>query len=105
MTHTTASGGLRQPQKRDLDVIIFGATGFTGAAAVHESIKLLSGLRWGVAGRSEAKLRTMLAQVGQRAGGRDLEALDGVQVLIADVNDEDSLLRMAERAKVCFFGS
>lgn len=92
--------GNGQPEQRDLDVVIFGATGFTGAAAVFESVKLLAGLRWGVAGRSEEKLRTMLADVGQRSGGRDLVAQDGVQVLVADVADADSLLRMAKRAKV-----
>lgn len=82
-----------------LDVVIFGATGFTGAAAVYESVKLLQGLRWGIAGRNEAKLREVLATVGKRVG-RDLAA-DGVEVLVADVGDQASLQAMAERAKVC----
>lgn len=36
-----------------LDVIIFGATGFTGKYTVFESIKVLNGLTWGIAGRSK----------------------------------------------------
>lgn len=83
---------------RPLDVVIFGATGFTGAAAVFEAVKLLQNLRWGVAGRNEAKLRDTLRTVGKRVD-RDLEA-DGVEVLVADVNDGASLRAMAERTKV-----
>lgn len=81
-----------------LDVVIFGATGFTGAAAVYEAVKLLDGLRWGIAGRNEAKLREVLRKTGERV--KDAKLVAGVEVLIADIADEPSLRRMAERAKV-----
>lgn len=45
--------------ERPLDVIIFGATGFTGKYTIYEGIKLLEGLKWGVAGRSKDKLAKM----------------------------------------------
>lgn len=36
-----------------LDVIIFGASGFTGKYTVFEGVKILRGLKWGIAGRSK----------------------------------------------------
>lgn len=82
-----------------LDVIIFGATGFTGAATVSEAVKLLDGMRWGIAGRNETKLRDVLSAVSKRVD-RDLS--DSVSVVVADVADEESLLRMAEKTKVIY---
>lgn len=38
---------------RQLDVIIFGATGFTGKYTVYEAVKVLSTLKWGIAGRNK----------------------------------------------------
>lgn len=38
---------------RHLDVIIFGATGFTGKYTVYEAVKVLSTLKWGIAGRNK----------------------------------------------------
>lgn len=40
-------------EERELDVIIFGATGFTGKYTIYEGIKVLDGLTWGVAGRNK----------------------------------------------------
>jgi short subunit dehydrogenase-like uncharacterized protein len=36
-----------------LDVIIFGASGFTGKYIVYEGVKILADLKWGVAGRNK----------------------------------------------------
>lgn len=38
-----------------LDVVIFGASGFTGQYTVYEAIKVLEGLKWGVAGRNKVR--------------------------------------------------
>jgi short subunit dehydrogenase-like uncharacterized protein len=53
-----------------LDIIIFGATGFTGKVAVEEIIALAKekGLTWGVAGRNEAKLKSALSDVSKKMG-------------------------------------
>ncbi|KAG7146567.1 putative trans-acting enoyl reductase like protein, partial [Verticillium longisporum] len=47
---------------RKYDVVVFGATGYTGQfAAEHIATHLPSNLRWAVAGRSESKLQTVVA--------------------------------------------
>lgn len=79
-----------------LDVVIFGATGFTGKHAVLEGVKILANLTWGVAGRNKEKLEEMLKEIGNKAG----KDLSKTPIIIADINDEDSLKKMCERAKV-----
>jgi len=78
------------------DVVLFGATGFTGALTVEKLAALgPSGLRWAIAGRNRAKLesvRAALADLGP-AGER-------VEVLTADVEDAASLRSMAEQTRV-----
>lgn len=44
-----------------LDVIIFGATGFTGKIVVEEAVEVLQGLTWGIAGRNLVKQNTSTA--------------------------------------------
>ena len=51
---------------------------------------------WAVSGRSEAKLRKVLAEASVATG---LELKD-IPVIISDINDEDSLRAMADSAKV-----
>lgn len=79
-----------------LDVIIFGATGFTGKHTVLEGVKILANLRWGVAGRNQEKIKEMLKEIGIK-NGTDLSK---TPIIIADITDEESLKKMCERAKV-----
>ncbi|KAH8232748.1 hypothetical protein KR038_006880 [Drosophila bunnanda] len=79
-----------------LDVIIFGASGFTGKYTVFEAVTVLSGLKWGIAGRNREKLELVLKEMGDKAK----KDLSQVPIFIADVNDKASLLEMARRAKV-----
>lgn len=53
-----------------LDIVIFGATGFTGKVAVREILKFVKdkNITWGVAGRSEDKLKQVLQEVSDKAG-------------------------------------
>lgn len=67
-----------------------------GKYTVLEGVKLLDGLTWGVAGRSEDKLKKTLKEIGDKAE----KDLSNIPIVIADVNDENSLQKMAERAKV-----
>lgn len=67
-----------------------------GKYTVFEGVKLLQNLTWGVAGRSEAKLKETLKEIGKKAN----KDLSDVPIVIADVNDDSSLQKMAERAKV-----
>lgn len=81
---------------RDLDLVLFGATGFTGAlTAEHLARHGPAGLRWALAGRDRDKLaavRDRLAAIRPELG--DLELLH------ADLADPGSLADLAARAKV-----
>lgn len=79
-----------------LDVVIFGASGFTGKATVIEAVKILSKLSWGIAGRSKDKLEAVLKEAGEK---NEID-LSKIPILLADVSDADSLEKMANRAKV-----
>ncbi|XP_013142383.1 PREDICTED: saccharopine dehydrogenase-like oxidoreductase [Papilio polytes] len=82
-----------------LDLVIFGATGFTGKHAVMECARIAkkkAGLTWGIAGRSQSKLNAVLEEASKKTG----EDLSSIPVLIADVGDEESLFAMCQRAKV-----
>lgn len=79
-----------------LDVVIFGASGYTGKYTIYESVNVLKGLKWGVAGRNKEKLESVLGEMGKKAD-RDLSK---IPIIIADVGDEKSLVKMAEQAKV-----
>jgi len=58
---------------RQYDVVIFGATGFTGQFVVEEIAKLLKEKKvdlfsWAVAGRSKSKLQNVLKQASEATG-------------------------------------
>lgn len=74
----------------DLDLVLFGATGFTGAlTAAYLAENAPTGLRWALAGRNPEKL----------AAVRDRLGLE-VELLHADVTDPASLADLVARAKV-----
>lgn len=79
-----------------LDVVIFGASGYTGKYTIYEGVKILKGLKWGVAGRSKQKLESVLEEMGKKAK----QDLSKTPIIIADVKDEKSLVEMAKQAKV-----
>ena len=69
---------------RDLDVVIFGATGFVGKlTAEHLAANATPGTRIGLAGRNERKLREVRDSLGEPAAAWP--------ILVADSTDEDSL--------------
>lgn len=83
-----------------VDLIILGATGFTGQYAVEDLIKSVdkenAGLTWAVAGRNEAKLRQVLDTTSKCMS----KSLEEVPIVVTDVNDYASVLAMARRARV-----
>jgi short subunit dehydrogenase-like uncharacterized protein len=83
-------------EERDFHVVVFGATGFTGALAAEYLAERLRGTdtRWAVAGRSRAKLDAVLARV--RAVDPDAR----VGVLTTSVEDEGSMAQLARAARV-----
>jgi short subunit dehydrogenase-like uncharacterized protein len=77
---------------RDLDVIVFGATGVTGrrvAAYLFERAGE-TGLRWAAAARDADRAARVLGEVGVSAP----------ETLLADVSDAASLAAMASRTRV-----
>jgi short subunit dehydrogenase-like uncharacterized protein len=76
---------------RDLDVLLLGATGFTGGLVAQELDRRIAGtrLRWGIAGRDVSRLERLAA------------ALPSVpEVVRVDVTDPASLAEMAGRTRV-----
>ncbi|MGH3739418.1 MAG: saccharopine dehydrogenase family protein [Micromonosporaceae bacterium] len=73
-------------EERDYDLVLFGATGFTGSlTARYLAEHVPDGCRWALAGRNRSKLEQL---------GID------VPLLHADVSDPDSLRAVAESARV-----
>ncbi|MEO5851010.1 MAG: saccharopine dehydrogenase NADP-binding domain-containing protein [Nocardioides sp.] len=80
----------------DFDVVVFGATGFTGAlTAEYLARNAPDGLRWALAGRNPGRL----AEVRDRLAAID-PALADLPLLHADVDDAASLAEVARRTRV-----
>ena len=81
---------------RELDIVLLGATGFTGAlTADYLATHAPEALRWGIAGRNADKL----AKVRDRVAALDGRWAD-LPLLHADVEDAGSLREVAERSRV-----
>ena len=84
------------PDERDFDVVVFGATGFTGAlTAAYLARNGPGGLRWALAGRNPGKLEQVRADLA----GID-PALADLPLLVADVSDPATLADVAARTRV-----
>ena len=75
--------------KKDIDIIIYGATGFTGQLCVKYFQSLETKVNWAIAGRNLEKLKKV-AQENQT----------NVEILVADADDELALDNLTSRAKV-----
>jgi short subunit dehydrogenase-like uncharacterized protein len=83
------------PSERAHDIVLFGATGFTGAlTAEYLAGAVPDRARWALAGRNRSKLDKVRDGLTLRDGAAEPELLE------ADVTDEDSLRRIAESASV-----
>lgn len=79
--------------KREYDIIVWGASGFTGrlvAEYLFKNYGVNDSLKWAMAGRNQAKLEKVRAEVAD----------DSVPMVIADSQDMDSLNAMTSRATV-----
>jgi short subunit dehydrogenase-like uncharacterized protein len=82
------------PNPRAFDVVLFGATGFTGALTAEYLAKNGGNLRWALAGRNLEKLESVRARLDALGGGPRPELLQ------ADVGDPDSVRKLAESTRV-----
>jgi len=85
-----------QPGSRAFDVVVFGATGFTGALTAAELARRApEGCRWAIAGRDRIRLE------GVRAGlAADRPALAELPIVVADAADPVSMGRLAASTRV-----
>ena len=77
---------------RKHDVVIYGATGFTGRLVAEYIGKTYpTGLKWAIAGRNEAKLLELKSSLGLNSN---------VDVMVADSSEQASIDAMAQSTKV-----
>ncbi len=83
--------------KREFDLIVWGATGFTGQLVVEylvETYGVNGDLRWAIAGRNRSKLESV------RESCLAAAQRDQLPILVADSADRDSLTDLVARTKV-----
>jgi short subunit dehydrogenase-like uncharacterized protein len=82
--------------EREHDIVVFGATGFTGAlTAEYLAAHADDGTRWALAGRNQQKLENVRARLGQLN-----PACAEMALVTADSRDPDSIRRLAESTRV-----
>jgi short subunit dehydrogenase-like uncharacterized protein len=81
-------------QARELDLVLWGATGFTGAlVARYLAEQYPDGqLRWALGGRTQEKLETLRASLP--------EAAQSLELIVGDSHDTDALKAIAKRTRV-----
>lgn len=86
---------VNEKSNREFDVIVQGATGFTGTLVAEyllEQYGIGNDLRWAIAGRNEKKLEQVRDGLGE-----DAKAL---QLIVADGFDKEALKALAGRTRV-----
>ena len=79
----------------DFDLVIFGATGFTGRLVAEYLLKKGTALRWALAGRSRAKLESVRAELASaHAAAKDLP------LVVGDSLDPTAVDAMVRRTRV-----
>ncbi|KAL2917006.1 hypothetical protein HK105_203438 [Polyrhizophydium stewartii] len=83
---------------RPFDVVLWGATGFTGALVAEYLLAAAqtAGFTFAVGGRNKAKLEAVLARAASRSGVTSITP----PIIIADSDDQDSLDKMVAQARV-----
>lgn len=84
--------------KREYDIVLFGATGFTGelTAEYLARAQRRETFTWALAGRNPDKL----ASVRKRLESINPAVRNNLDILHADINEPESLAEMARRARV-----
>ena len=74
---------------KDIDIVIYGATGFTGQLCVKYFQSLELDIKWAIAGRNLSKLENVASNFSTN-----------VEILVADADDEKGLKDICSRSKV-----
>ena len=87
--------------RRDLDLVLHGATGFTGRLVAEYLLRRLAGSaeapRWALSGRSREKLERTRDELARATGVAEASALP---LRVADAADDEALARLASSARV-----
>ena len=84
------------PEARSCDIVVFGATGFTGGlTAEYLARQAPAGTRWALAGRNREKLEAVRARLAAIN-----PACATLPLLAADATDAEALKRVAESTRV-----
>ena len=94
-TATAAESAPRAKPRKTLDLVLLGATGFTGRQAVRALLQQAPDARWAVAGRNADKLRRLVDEL-VFATARPPE------IIVADATDAAALHTLARRTRVLF---
>ena len=82
--------------ERELDLVLLGATGFTGAlCADYLAAHVPAGCRWALAGRSRGRLEAVRARLAAHH-----PSVAGLPLLLADVSEPATLDDLAARTRV-----
>ena len=88
-------------EERKYDIVLFGATGFVGKLAVSYLAQQYGfkndKVKWAIAGRSEKKIKAMLASIAKELGSDDI--LSKVDVIIADTSNRSTLKGLVENTR------
>lgn len=76
---------------REFDVVVYGASGYTGRLVAEYLVNSGGGIKWAMAGRSEAKLADVRDLIG---------APKSTPLLVADASDVTALKALASRTRV-----
>lgn len=83
--------GVFMSKVREFDIIVYGATGYTGRLVAEYLSKRTGAPKWAMAGRSLSKLEQVRDEIGAAAD---------TPLVVADASDPASIDAMTKRAKV-----
>ena len=83
---------------KQFDLLLFGASGFTGQFVVEELAVTLqnTNIKWAIAGRNSHLLYKVLIESGKNTG----IDLSNIQIIEANIDDQDSLRTMTKKTKI-----
>lgn len=101
---SSSSEGKRSSANDTFDIVVYGATGFTGTLVaeylcqklVEKKDRDFAQVRWAVAGRSFKKLEAVVEACEKQFP----EVKDKIGVIVADASDEKSLTNMCSKTRV-----
>jgi short subunit dehydrogenase-like uncharacterized protein len=82
-------------QAREFDVVVWGASGFTGRLVAEHLLTRYGAdreLRWALGGRNAARLEAVRSELGAAAAG--------LPILTANIDDAASLAALVARTRV-----